>query len=71
MWLNLTWWGHSDPAIANIRGKAINENIEQEATIVWLLEPENSSVRYLTLTKLVGRSERNPEVREARSAIYR
>jgi len=51
--------------------KANHMNIVPKATIDWLLDPENPSVRYLTLTKLIGRSERNTEVREARSAIMR
>ena len=41
------------------------------ATIEWLLEPENPAVRFLTLTTLLGRSARHPEVREARAAIMR
>jgi hypothetical protein len=41
------------------------------ATITWLLEPENPAVRFLTLTGLLGRSARHPEVREARAAIMR
>ncbi|MBI5545394.1 MAG: nitrogen fixation protein NifH [Deltaproteobacteria bacterium] len=38
-------------------------------TIDWLLERENPAVRYLTLTGLLGRSDRDPEVREAQAAI--
>ncbi len=41
------------------------------ATIDWLLEPDNPAVRYLTLTELVGRSSRDQQVREARTAIMR
>lgn len=41
------------------------------ATIDWLLEPENPSVRFLTLTALLGRSARHPEARAARAAIMR
>jgi hypothetical protein len=37
--------------------------------IPWLLEPENPSVRYRTLTDLLDRSADDPEVREARAAI--
>lgn len=35
----------------------------------WLLEPENPSARYLTLTRLLGRSEDDPDVAAARAAI--
>ncbi len=35
----------------------------------WLLEPENPSVRYWTLTDIVGRSADSPEVLEAKAAI--
>jgi hypothetical protein len=39
--------------------------------IPWLLEPENSSVRYWTLTDLLDRPADDPEVREAKAAIVR
>jgi hypothetical protein len=39
------------------------------AVIDWLLEPEEPSVRYLTLTQLEHRSEDDPEVREAKESI--
>jgi hypothetical protein len=35
----------------------------------WLLETENPSVRYRTLTELLGKSKDDPEVRQARAAI--
>ena len=35
----------------------------------WLLEPENPSVRYLTLTALLDRQEDDPQVAEARAAM--
>ena len=35
----------------------------------WLLEPENPSARYLALTRLLNRSEADPEVAEARARI--
>lgn len=38
-------------------------------SLVWLLEEDNPSVRYLALTQLLGRSEDGPGVSEARSAI--
>jgi hypothetical protein len=37
----------------------------------WLLDPSQPSIRYLTLRELLGRSESDPEVREARRAIPR
>ena len=41
------------------------------SVIDWLLEPDQPSIRYRTLTELLGRPERDPEVREARSEIPR
>ena len=38
-------------------------------TIDWLLEENQPSVRYLALTQLLGKSEKDPEVREARTRI--
>ena len=35
----------------------------------WLLEPSSPSVRYLTMTRLLGRSPEDPEVEAARRAI--
>jgi len=40
-------------------------------SLAWLLERNNPSVRYLTLTQLLGRSGEDPEAREAQSAIPR
>jgi hypothetical protein len=40
-------------------------------TIRWLLEPEDPSVRYLTLIDLLGESARSPEARRAAAAIPR
>jgi len=37
--------------------------------IDWLLEEENPSVRYSTLTEIVGESQDSPEVKKARKAI--
>jgi hypothetical protein len=39
--------------------------------VPWLLEPENPSVRYWTLTKLLGRTEEDEEVIETRRAIMK
>ena len=39
------------------------------ATLAWLLEANQPSVRYRTLTELLGRKETDPEVREARREI--
>ncbi len=43
----------------------------RDATVEWLLEPENPAVRFLALTELLGRSPRAGEVREAHAAIMR
>ena len=40
-----------------------------ERVIDWLLEPDQPSVRYLTLTHLLGKSEADSEVREAKARI--
>lgn len=37
----------------------------------WLLAPEQPAVRYRTLTELLGRSEGDPAVRQARADLYR
>jgi hypothetical protein len=42
-----------------------------DATIEWLLKPENPAVRFQTLTRLLGGSPRDREVREAHAAIMR
>jgi hypothetical protein len=39
------------------------------AVLDWLLEPENPSVRYRTLTELMGTPKYNPEVRQVRADI--
>lgn len=39
------------------------------SVLAWLLEPSDPSVRYATLTSLMGRSAADPEVRSAQSSI--
>ncbi len=39
------------------------------AVLDWLLEEDQPSIRYLTLTQLMGRKESDPEVRKARGRI--
>lgn len=41
----------------------------KEDILDWLLEPENPSVRYRTLTELLGVPKDDPQVQEARTAI--
>ena len=41
----------------------------RQKVIDWLLEPEQPSVQYLTLTQLLGRSETDSEVRKAKARI--
>lgn len=41
----------------------------EKHVLEWLLEPSQPSVRYLTLTQLIGRHESSPEVREAKAMI--
>lgn len=38
--------------------------------IAWLLQPDNPSVRYLTLRHLIGKPEDDPEVRQTRADIH-
>ena len=42
-----------------------------DAITTWLLEPEDPAVRYATLTQLLGRPAKSPEVKQARAAIMR
>ena len=42
-----------------------------DKVVNWLLEPGQPSVRYLTLTRLLGKRQSDPEVRKARDAIPR
>jgi hypothetical protein len=41
----------------------------QDSVLEWLLEEENPSVRYFTLTGLMGKSPKSREVRDARRSI--
>jgi hypothetical protein len=43
----------------------------REETLSWLLEAETPTVRYLALARLMGLSEADPRVQEARQAIMR
>ncbi|HXY47154.1 MAG TPA: hypothetical protein VEK13_04585 [Thermoplasmata archaeon] len=40
-----------------------------DPVLTWLLEPSQPSIRYLTLTQVMGRRESDPEVRAARAEI--
>lgn len=44
-------------------------SVPPDKVVAWLLEPDQPSVRYLALTQLLGRSESDAEVREARARI--
>lgn len=43
----------------------------EDSVVDWLLEEENPSVRYFTLTRLLGKKESDPEAAAARAAIMR
>jgi hypothetical protein len=43
--------------------------VPESATVDWLLEKEQPSIRYLTLTQLLRRRESDPEVREAKADL--
>lgn len=47
----------------------VGESDPRSRTLAWLLQPSNPSARYLTQTKVLGRSEAAPEVRATRAAI--
>lgn len=47
------------------------ESAPDPRVVDWLLEPDQPSVRYYTLTELLGRRADDPEVRAARAAIPR
>jgi hypothetical protein len=47
----------------------IRHSFVDKTTVDWLLEPENPSVRFLTLTELLGKPVSDPEVSAARSDI--
>jgi hypothetical protein len=48
---------------------ANQKHLTDDAVINWLLEPENPSVRYFTLTDLLGLPKDDADVRAARQAI--
>lgn len=45
-------------------------NLTTQETLDWLLEKENPSVRFFTLTKLLGAPEKDKDVLEAKEQIY-
>jgi hypothetical protein len=45
--------------------------VSDRKTVDWLLEEEQPSMRYLTLTRLLGRKESDAEVRQAKARIPR
>jgi hypothetical protein len=47
----------------------LRASVPPEKALDWLLEPDQPSVRYLTLTQLLGKGESDREVRDARAQI--
>ena len=47
------------------------EQIADDKTIEWLLEKDNPSVRYFTLTKLLNKNESDKEVLETKDNIMK
>ncbi|HUK51575.1 MAG TPA: hypothetical protein VLV18_11095 [Terriglobales bacterium] len=47
----------------------MNESDAQQRAVDWLLEKNQPSIRYLTLTQLLGRSETDAEVKSAKTMI--
>jgi hypothetical protein len=48
---------------------ALDESPTFDKTLRWLLEPSDPSSRYLTLTRVLGHPESDPDVRVSRAAI--
>ena len=46
---------------------AVNAAVPRKKVIDWLLEPEQPSTRYLTLTRLIRKSESDSDVRDAKA----
>jgi hypothetical protein len=44
-------------------------SVTRKKVLDWLLEPDQPSVRYLTLTQLLGKSGADPDVRDAKAQI--
>lgn len=58
----------------NLAGGTVIQSLtkkENSPALDWLLEENQPSIRYLTLTRLLGRRESDPEVRSAREKITR
>lgn len=51
------------------RPRSSSPHAPSRQVLHWLLEEDQPSVRYLTLTQLLGKSERDPEVRKAKAMI--
>ncbi len=49
--------------------RRLGVEVARDRVLEWLLAPDQPSVRYLTLTQLLGRRETDPEVREAKAQI--
>jgi hypothetical protein len=45
--------------------------VSQDKVLDWLLEPDQPSIRYLTLTQILGRGESDSDVRDAKARIPR
>ncbi len=43
--------------------------VTRQSVIDWLLQPDQPTIRYLTLTELLDKSETEPEVKEARKTL--
>jgi hypothetical protein len=56
---------------ANLPGDTCRGPLSERATIEWLLERDEPSIRYLTLTQLLGNRESDSEVREAKRRVGR
>jgi hypothetical protein len=52
-----------------MRPGTIRPGVPREKVLEWLLEPDQPSVRYLALTQLLGKSETDSEVRDAKARI--
>lgn len=55
--------------IEDSQEKRLRYSVKSDFVMDWLLEDNQPSIRYLTLTRLLGKSEKDPDVRSATELI--
>src|SRR2546426_227007 len=63
--------GHpAEPAVGSgVRQRDVHAPVERGVVLDWLLEPGQPSMRYLALTQLLGKSETDSDVKQAKARI--